>query len=319
MVNENDYTKRLRIKNIQLWPNNELFEIEKIYSEKLQKFNIKEAFRPVKFKYSDEKYFQQCVAYILDALYFIPNRYDLGFDLIWRSIDFLTNQLVKEKGITCNNDKEILKVCIPSIWVPFINSSSDLQDCFTRIFNLIPYQTCEYLQKRIFDSYENTKAITRQSKEINRLINFDGGTVHNTKFETIISGLANKYNQQDGEQRRNSTIVLSKIFTQDSIYIDENTTITITLEDRINLLVNGILYTFRNDRAHGTIFSPFKSSKASLKTYAHCHYSFLTAYYLLIILIKERDIQTLRADDLITNINSNLDLFKDFYGRNLKK
>ncbi|MDG4850923.1 hypothetical protein, partial [Peribacillus frigoritolerans] len=92
----------------------------------------------------------------------------------------------------------------------------------------------------------------------------------------------------------------------------------IELEDELNFLINGILYTFRNERAHGAVFSPFRSSKATIKTYAHSNFCFLAAYVLLLILMSKNDGYKMSNKYVVENITQNIDLFQKLYGRELK-
>lgn len=91
-----------------------------------------------------------------------------------------------------------------------------------------------------------------------------------------------------------------------------------SIQNRLNIAINGLLYSFRNDRVHGGSFSPFRSSKASLRTYAHSTYSFLLTYYLLLSLLHFRDGQVMTDDDALVNLDINLNLYRQLYGNNIK-
>ena len=100
---------------------------------------------------------------------------------------------------------------------------------------------------------------------------------------------------------------------------DPTQTVKADFSQTLNFCINGILYTFRNDRAHGGVFSPFRSSKATMRTYAHCSFCFLMGYYLLIALIHSRDNSLITEESLQNNYNLNIELYKNLYGRNLQK
>lgn len=112
-----------------------------------------------------------------------------------------------------------------------------------------------------------------------------------------------------------------KLKTEHNIELDieSERSYKIELDDKLNFLINGILFTFRNDRAHGAVFSPFRSSKASIKTYAHCNFCFLAAYILLLILLQKNDNYRISNKDVVKNINQNIDLFSKLYGNTLKE
>ncbi|HOX83143.1 MAG TPA: hypothetical protein PLS08_08930, partial [Chryseolinea sp.] len=175
LVNDTEQSRRKRLEINNSWPTRNQFDIEKIYSRNLQELNIKEGFRPVKFEYSNEKYFQRSVAYILDSLDFLPNRPDLSFDFIWRAIDFLSRQIVSEQNLSINNDKEILKACIENVWADYFNNNLRTKAAMLTLIQNIPVQSCEYLFKRIYNEYDSSKP-NNPNKEVSRLVGFDGGT-----------------------------------------------------------------------------------------------------------------------------------------------
>ena len=53
LIYDTEQSKRKRIEIINSWPTINKFEIEQVYSKKLQTLNIREGFRPVKFDYSN--------------------------------------------------------------------------------------------------------------------------------------------------------------------------------------------------------------------------------------------------------------------------
>ncbi|WP_206667351.1 hypothetical protein, partial [Bacillus cereus] len=82
---------------------------------------------------------------------------------------------------------------------------------------------------------------------------------------------------------------------------------------------SGLLYTYRNDRFHANAFSPFKSSKATIKTYAFAHFSFLFTYYLVLMVFHEDNPSDFKLSDIFFNVNHNLDLFINIYGKHLTR
>jgi hypothetical protein len=321
LVNDTEQSKRQRLQILNSWPTKNQFEIEKVFSNKLKTLNIQESFRPVNFNYSNEKYFQRSVAYILDSLDFLPNRPDLAFDFIWRAIDFLTAQSVMEENIPFNNDKDILKASVNIIWTNYFNNNTNIKNDLLLLLQRMPVQSCEYLFKRIYSTYDESKP-NNPNKEIARLIGFDGGTVRNIEAKKIIDLIKAKYPYSDSIQRRKGSRFLYRYIKGDELTLsteDQTYTIQADFSQTLNFLINGILYTFRNDRAHGGVFSPFRSSKATLRTYAHCSFSFLLGYYLLIALLHNRDSNLIIEESLHTNYSTNIELFIKLYGRSLKR
>lgn len=321
LINDTEQSKRQRIEIVNSWPTKKQFEIEKVFSRKLETLDIKESFRPVQFNYSNEKYFQRSVAYILDSLDFLPHRPDLAFDFIWRAIDFLSRQTLIDENITFNNDKDILKASVDTVWTNYFNQNINIKKNLLALVQCVPVQSCEYLFKRIYSKYDDSKP-NNPNKEVSRLIGYDGGSVRNIQAKQIIDLIKRKYPYTDTISRRKGSRFLYRYIKGDELSISiENPTQTVKADfsQSLNFFINGILYTFRNDRAHGGVFSPFRSSKATMRTYAHCSFCFLLGYYLLIGLIHKRDANLLTDEALQNNYYLNIELFKNLYGRNLKR
>jgi len=163
--------------------------------------------------------------------------------------------------------------------------------------------------------YDNSKP-NNPNKEIARLVGFDGGSISNLVAKDIIQKIKLKYDYSNIEERRKGSRFLYRLLKGDELNIDGEI-IKADFDQKLNFLINGILYTFRNDRAHGGIISPFRSSKATMKTYAHCSFCFLTGYYLLLALIHFRSDKLILTTELKRNYSDNLKMYKELYGRNL--
>lgn len=321
LINDTHQSKKQRIEIINSWPTQNQFEIEKVFARKLTTLNIQEGFRPVRFQYSDEKYFQRAGAYILDSLDFLPHRPDLAFDFIWRAIDFLTKQIAIERSLSTNNDKEILKAAVDIVWPAYFESNPQIKNCLLSLLQNIPIQSCEYLFKRIYSDYDESKP-NNPNKEVSRLVGFDGGVTRNLIAKKVIESVKLKFSYDASESRRKGSYFFYKYINGNPLTLavdGTEETLEADLRASLNFTINGILYTFRNDRAHGGVFSPFRSSKSTLRTYAHSSFCFLFGYYLLLALIHSRDNSTIHEEDLINNYNLNIELYKTLYGRNLKK
>jgi len=89
----------------------------------------------------------------------------------------------------------------------------------------------------------------------------------------------------------------SNIFIKNEINIGSELG-KVNFSNKLNLWINGILFTMRNDREHGDEISLFKSSLTSLKIYAHNYFCFLSAYILLSSMVEPNEVtqvETFRA------------------------
>ncbi|HOX83210.1 MAG TPA: hypothetical protein PLS08_09280, partial [Chryseolinea sp.] len=154
------------------------------------------------------------------------------------------------------------------------------------------------------------------------LLGFDGGTVRNAHAKEVIDKVKLQYPYNNSESRRKGSRFFYRYLRGDLLTFSMNeppTSIQADFSEILNFTVNGILYTFRNDRAHGGVFSPFRSSKATMRTYAHSSFCFLQGYYLLVALIHYRDSTLISEESILNSYNLNIDLYKNLYGRNLQK
>ena len=90
---------------------------------------------------------------------------------------------------------------------------------------------------------------------------------------------------------------------------------------RARILISLFLYTTRNERFHGSSFSPFFSSAASLRTYTHPYFAFLASYYLLLSLWLEKRplVMGVDLDGLIESLDDNLKMAFEIFGRHWNK
>jgi hypothetical protein len=87
--------------------------------------------------------------------------------------------------------------------------------------------------------------------------------------------------------------------------------------ERISFLINALLYTFRNDRFHGNMQPPFKSSVGTLQTYTHAHYCFIWGHFLFLASGAMSIVSLTDHLSVAKNTERNLDLFCDFYGTHI--
>lgn len=310
-LSDDSKKKRIRINN--KWPKKILFEIEKVYEDRISNFNEGLIFTPVKFNFTDDQYFHRSLAYILDALDFYPNRPDLSFDFVWRGIDSLSKEILKSKfSIEVNATQSLLET-IKRVWIPYLNADLKFEQQFLKLIASIPVQSCEYLFKRIYSDFE----LPNRNRVSNRLTQINGRRSLNIEAEDILIKMHNKFNLSDNMQIRNGAFVFKKFFSNEELELN-GSKYKFDLEQKLNFIINGILYTYRNDRSHGGVFSPFRSSVCKLRTYAHCNFCFLVTYYLLIMLMNYRQELIVDKSKLLKNINYNILLFQKFYGRSLK-
>lgn len=201
---------------------------------------------------------------------------------------------------------------------------TDKKDLKKQLFNLIdniPLQSCEYLLKKILK--DGTFELNDKFKPFTgRLLTKNGNKdiIINSNIQKLFIFICKKYNFNDNKERRNGASLIKKALQGKNIKIKlkEEENIQLEENDILIILLSGLSYSFRNDRTHAESISPFRSSTAKLKTYAHCWFLFLFIYDILNICFINCEI--LKADNELTdniklNNESYFKLFKNQLGK----
>ncbi|OVE68231.1 hypothetical protein CCS79_09960 [Clostridium diolis] len=349
--------KNLRIKYFQDWkvflgktPGKLIFPIEEEYMKRIGENSKYDYFKPFKFKYCEDDHYHRVLSNMIDALEFLPLRPEVSFDFIWKAnetymgyIDSIRNPSHK------SNITDLLNKTMEDIWLNQISTDEELRELFLEYCKFIPLQTCEFFIKAFFNSYDDNKVIV-ESNKLTLTKGQDSFYIRlakkrsdeNENLKIILHLLYRKYgvNESRGKNLRNSSLLLKKMFNNELIDFDCNKIkdektnellenlnedekellelkYSLTEFDKLTIIIKGMLYTYRNERFHGNLFSPFKSSKATFKTYAHAHYLFLVTHFFVLLLFKEESIIDLKIQDIIENSLYNLKSFANLYGKHL--
>lgn len=325
--------KKLRVDRVNNWvprlKENQydyLFPIEREFLIRIKDTltaKNKEFFTPLIYTYDMDKYYHIYISYLIESLDVLPLKVDLSFDFSWKGLELYMGQAyLKHKGQSTSNVTDLIKYANKHYWKSLLNKNSTLKNQFKNLIKLIPSQSYEYLGKRALENYSplNPKAnalytriaLTNGNKEL--------------VIDNLLQHLYYKYgNPSTAEITRKVGRIFYKLLFGDTINLpdinDSNREISffLSFDQKMDLVINGLLYTFRNERFHGNTFSPFKSSQASLKTYSHAHYMFLWTYFLVNLTKLYLRNTSINIKEIIDNNNLNISAFKDLYGIHLKK
>lgn len=326
--------KKLRINRVNNWkPNlNEknydyLFPIEKDFltriNEKLTK-NWLTLFIPLKYPYELDKDYHIYISYLIESLDVLPLKIDLSFDFSWKGLElYMGKAYENHKGKKHSNVSDLIKYSKNNYWYDVISSNASILTEIDRLIQLMPSQSYEYLSKRIFKDYT---ILSPKSNDLYTRIAMTNGVVDN-KIDNFLKDIFLKYGSLDnGEKTRKVGRLIYKLLTGNNISLPvvtgtilKENNYTLDIKERIDFIVNGLLYTYRNERFHGNTFSPFKSSKASLQTYSHAHYMFLWTYFLVNITSLYLNNTSISSIEVEKNLKMNIDIFEKLYGRHLEK
>ncbi|HFI0702601.1 TPA: hypothetical protein ACGO3H_002109 [Streptococcus suis] len=309
--------KEKRIMYINEWPSCQVFEAENVYLSRYEDSAIQ--FKSYQFKVFDDKNYNIVISNIMDALDNMPRRPDIAFEFYWKALD---NILYTISG-SGKNSKEQLQDLIRYLFT-LVSKSDDIYKLFIDYFAVLPEKSAKYLYRNIFQGYDLNREFSFQEKSVKQLILrlIDYEPASKEKIVAIINYIASKYGYDPStnfQELRNGWRFLYKLLIGETLTLKENITfnnqsvniISLTVEERLNFFINGILYTFRNDRFHGNIISPFRTSKTTFETYSHPTYCLILVDYILLLLLQKSSFTETRQ--LLKHSLNNLEYYKQMF------
>lgn len=267
-----------------------------------------EYFVPYPFSYSEDAAYNYCLAFLVESIELLPLKVDLAFDSVWRAFEsFYKDQVNAGRGLNLPDEAQALAVRL--------DNQSEHNANLDRLLSIIPAQSCEYLAKRIFQHWQSTQ--WNEQRLWNRLASPPG---HRPAVADFLTRVAKKYNAPtfaDGD-RRKAAMLIRLALSGAQVQV-EGATILLPRSERISFLINALLYTYRNDRFHGNMQPPFKSSISTLKTYAHAHYCFLWAHFLFLFLTTIGPPVLAQHRLIAANISHNIGAFSNLYGSHIQR
>lgn len=314
-----------RIDYINSWPNVELFPVEKQYRVKCDDLKVKgkNLFLPMKMWYSEDRDYNIAISHIMDSLDMMPYYPNHAFLFLFSALDGLLKNKYENKNITA-----CLKLCIIDI-DSLQRAHSDVANILNLLFSIIPLRACYFLANTIYtkqiDNKSDGSVELKDSLARNRVIRDENNVLVDERCR-IIDAIQRKYLISDKipkESARDVACLLKKIFIKDEIsLVDSN--FNITQSFRLHLLLSGLIYSFRNDEAHGNSMAFSKSSLTDMNRYALNYFCFLSAYVILMVLLimsyingdKEKE---KKYKQLFTITKDNCTSMKEFFGNHLGK
>ena len=113
--------------------------------------------------------------------------------------------------------------------------------------------------------------------------------------------------------QRKSGRLLKLIFSGNEVYLAGDKFL-FSDEELSKFLIKVVLANSRNERFHGGVFPPFRSSSAKLATYAHAYYLLHISYALLLDVFLYRDHGVVQSNDVVSIMNDNSTIFSLLFG-----
>lgn len=276
----------------------ELFSIEEIFMKRVEaKTNT--FFRPIQIGELNSVEFNRQLSYLIDAFDSLPGRVDIAFDSTWKAFELETREFAPRQNIT-----DRLRTIAEAV-------DKDVIDLICSNF---PVQSCEYLYKRLISDVVDKNVNYGLKNRINYSKN-------NQQICQLLEHLELKYKKGSSVTRRNGALLIRRALEGEQLKLANSsgvTFVTLGSNSKTQILISLFLYTARNERVHGSTFSPFISSAASLRTYTHPYFAFLATYYLLISLWKRKHPQVLilNQGSVITSLKENIEIARKILGSN---
>jgi hypothetical protein len=251
-------------------------------------------FLPVQLTHVDEHGFHSLLSHCIDALDYLPLRPDFSFDQIWKALDAEFFRLVDISGNAGGHSRF-------SFFAAHIAANPNCSKSHYVLAQHIPLQTCEFFAKRILDS---TADPTEHSEQFVR-------RVKTTLGEGLLADIHAKYdcdwvtpNRRAGAQRRLGGL-LKLIIGGKSVSVG-GSPYQLSADQVARLLISTVLPQFRNERFHGNVRPPFRSSSATLKTYSHSYFLLIYAYALICEVFLYRGFNAAISSEVVGTTNANL-------------
>ncbi|MDC4552782.1 hypothetical protein NQ784_18025 [Acinetobacter baumannii] len=294
-------TRELRVKYNNEWPRKFNFPVEETFLQRVKEKKLDQIFFSAPLSYSDQKDFQNYLGYLLDALDMLPNRPDLAFDNIWKGLDSEFFR-VRDELVSYNASRF-------DAFVDRILSDANTAKSILIYLKLIPYQTCEYAAKRIIEASAKADSDRNAENLFNRAKSALGEDFILKFIEKYPPGSNNKPSPAD---QRNAGRLLKIIFSGNEIEI-KGVKFLIEEKNLAVFLLKVVLANSRNERFHGNVFPPFRSSVARLETYAHAFYLFHISYALLMDVFLYRNYGVIDSSTVELNMQKNTEIFSTLF------
>jgi hypothetical protein len=262
-------------------------------------------FIPYPFPYADNDTYHYHLAFLVEAVELLPLKIDLAFDAVWRAFESFYKSLIAPKDFKLGQE------------APGLAAKIDAQPehgvLLDELLGNIPVQSCEYLIERILGKWQSPNSDYHLIW--NRLNNPPN---KHTNVTNLLTRIAAKYKAPSPAvtDQRKAAMLLRLALQGIEVHV-EGTRIQLPRAERISFLINALLYTFRNDRFHGNMQPPFKSSVGTLQTYAHAHYCFIWGHFLFLFSTALSTPAFAIQQQLAENTAQNLNLYCQFYASHL--
>lgn len=318
-------TSETRVSNHNSWPLIEPFPCERDFLERMAQKNMQQIFVTANLvANSKDEPFNAAVGHILDALDSLPRRPDAAFDCLYRVIDQNLKIYIQPGAAPMGSLVEKLFLQEPISWTVITET----------LAKNMPRQTADYAASRALDCFvennpphtERMKSRARRSLGATRYLEMKTKYLITNPQHTGMYFLPYKHRRDAGRFMfllfRSSAAVAKKttstVVTKSTLDLSVSANI-LPAQSKLYALLEVCLATYRHERFHGEAFSPFRSSKATLKTYAHAYYMLIAAYIVILGMLQNQGKGGLAISDVVDAATQSMDNFAQFFGEVLNE
>ena len=279
-----------RIEYNNMWPDCGLWksDIQQELNNWLKQQNLFHIFEVVKLSDTaqqvlfDNAKLNKLFSGILDIYDELPYRPDEAFDIAWRSLEIFMNH---HRNIAWQADGDrtaphLIMRTVKDLIMPLTKNDTRVKAMWEGFLANLPLSVLIYTINRCYIKHD--LAINTQIKKVSE-------RAEDVLTKALYDDIRIQYNlEQDVKPAvdvlRNAALLLQLILKGREVTINKHK-YQLGLENRLEFLLSCILYTSRCERFHGDYFSPFKSDRANLDTYAFSYYLLSFCYIYLWMLI----------------------------------
>lgn len=268
--------KAQRINAHNNWPASIEFRAEAEFRDRLAARGESIPFRPIVIGPNKDAEYHRCVGHLIDGLDALPYRPDYFFDHCFKILDLAKTTVAPgagNRGVMERLPAELLRLHTKS-W----------EGIADELGRAIPRTTIDFLAKRLLEAYLGKGKYAKELKERAE------GVMGQAFFSTFCKKFLTDENGQpmtDYEGNLQNAGSLLRLYLSGKRATRKKKAThpdldfrnkTISAATRMQVLLSLLLFTVRNERAHGAVISPFRTSKATLMRYESYYYLMLVAY-----------------------------------------
>jgi hypothetical protein len=269
--------KKERVNSHNNWPEIKLFKAEQKFRELLQKRQPARPFQQASLHHGSDPDYQKMIGHFLNGLEALPDRPDYMFDHCFTVIDRAASPLFPNKGITGIVEGLGKKL--------MARSSVEWKSIVDDLTSAMPLSSYRYIAKNICEAHLGSNAHSghivsrvkaflkpqRYNEFVDKFVVRPGLTLSNPIPHEALQRAANFL-----KLYASGTLATKHASSSTYPMLDlSNPDNKLSLAKRAEFLLSLYAFIARNERAHGELLSPFRSSRADLKRYES--YYFLAA------------------------------------------